>query len=318
MKDQHNDVHSLNVRSRVWKKYYLVTYPMPRDQHQVCKIGDRIAVLFGGFAAAKNALLNDLWLLDYSKANPEKDADSEVQGAEWIKIDNDTGPRPTARRGHSMISSGTSVFLFGGTTSEKDQTGVTVDANLYVLQTGSTPWTWSILKTLGTVPTPRLLQCMEFYTPQQIVIFGGMTIIPSKTKGIPMISSGDVEENCKSLNDLYILDIASMTFSRPFVANFIPPARYGAAIASNQAEEDPILLILGGLNTEYCYIDPFQLKEVQVFDNNEWKLKGHHLNKDKGETVLKESLRQANDIIAQNNSRIIELEGIYSELLRQE
>jgi hypothetical protein len=44
----------------------------------------------------------------------------------------------------------------------------------------------------------------------------------------------------------------------------------------------------------------------------------HHLNKEYGETSLKESLRQAKDIIAQNDSRITELEGIYSELLRQE
>ncbi len=66
MKDQHNDIHSLNVRTKVWKKYYLVTYPLPRDQHQICKVGsDRCAVLFGGYSSAKNLLLDDLWLFDY-------------------------------------------------------------------------------------------------------------------------------------------------------------------------------------------------------------------------------------------------------------
>jgi len=317
MKDQHNDVHSFNVRTRVWKKYYLVTYPFPRDQHQICKIDDKTALLFGGFTASKGILLNDLWIFNYAKANPEKESDSEIQGAEWINITNDTGPRPTPRRGHTMISMGSIVYLFGGATGDKDQSGTTIDDNLYMLETKN--WNWNILKTLGTAPCPRMLHCMEFYTPQQIVIFGGMSIMPIKTKGIPMLSNNqENEESCKSLNDLCILDISTMTYSRPFVANFTPPPRYGAGIASDRDEEEPILLIVGGLNTEYCYIDPFQLREIFVTGDNEWKLKEHHLNKERGETVLKESLRQGNEIVAQNNSRIIELEGIYAELLRQE
>ena len=249
---------------------------------------------------------------------PEKDSDSEVQGAEWTKIENDTGQRPAARRGHTMISKEGTVFLFGGATGEKDQTGTTVDDNLYILETGSTPWTWSILKMLGTAPTPRLLHCMEFYKPDMLIIFGGMSIMPVKFKAGTFGELKKAEEPCKTLNDLYILDTTTKTSSRPFVANFTPPPRYGAVMSSNRSEENTVLLLVGGLNTEYCYIDPFQLKEVILSSENEWQLKEHHLNKEKGETVMKESLRQANDIIAQNNSRIIELEGIYAELLRQE
>jgi len=120
MKDQHNDLHSFNTRTRIWRKYYLITYPLQRDQHQICKIAGKNAVLFGGFSSTKNILLNDLWVIDYSKTNPEKNLDSDVQGAEWIKIENDSGPRPSPRRGHSMISNGTTLFLFGGATKEKD------------------------------------------------------------------------------------------------------------------------------------------------------------------------------------------------------
>ncbi len=222
-----------------------------------------------------------------------------------------------------MLSEGTTLFLFGGiTTAEKDQSGTTVDANIYLLDTSVQPWTWSILKALGASPPARTLHCMEFYTEKQIVIFGGMSVCPGKHQRPGSVLDPKLpdpgEESCKSMNDLYILDLTTMTFTRPFVANFVPPPRYGAGIASNKDPERPVLLLVGGLNTEYCYIDPFQLKEVALPQEAEWKLKEHHLNKERGETVMKESLRQATDIIAQNNSRIIELEGIYSELLRQE
>eukprot|EP00826_Nyctotherus_ovalis_P012156 TRINITY_DN13182_c0_g3_i1.p1 TRINITY_DN13182_c0_g3~~TRINITY_DN13182_c0_g3_i1.p1 ORF type:complete len:317 (+),score=97.31 TRINITY_DN13182_c0_g3_i1:458-1408(+) len=316
MKDQHNDLHSFNTRTRIWRKYYLVTYPLQRDQHQVCRVPGKSAVLFGGFSSAKNVLLNDLWVIDYSKANPEKNLDSDVQGADWVKVENDAGPRPGPRRGHCMISSGTTLFLFGGATREKNQSEATVDSNLYILETGCKPWTWSILKTLGVSPSARMLHCMEFYGPTQVFLFGGLSISPAREKSV--LSLEEDEEPCKALNDLYMLHLPTVSFSRPFAANFIPPPRYGAAVASDRNEDQPMLLIVGGLNTEYCYIDPFLLKEETISNDTEWKLKLHHLNKEYGETPLKESLRQAKDIIAQNDSRITELEGIYSELLRQE
>ena len=68
------------------------------------------------------------------------------------------------------------------------------------------------------------------------------------------------DEPCKSLNDLYILDLPTMSYSRPFAANFIPPPRHGAGIASDRDEEQPTLLIVGGsldvhnkvYNTKQC------------------------------------------------------------------
>ena len=61
-------MHNLNVKTRIWRKYYLVTYPEPRDQHQIVQATDaKLAILFGGYSASKNVLLDDLWVLNYSK-----------------------------------------------------------------------------------------------------------------------------------------------------------------------------------------------------------------------------------------------------------
>eukprot|EP00831_Metopus_contortus_P065458 TRINITY_DN5847_c0_g1_i1.p1 TRINITY_DN5847_c0_g1~~TRINITY_DN5847_c0_g1_i1.p1 ORF type:complete len:232 (-),score=69.19 TRINITY_DN5847_c0_g1_i1:29-724(-) len=78
----------------------------------------------------------------------------------------------------------------------------------------------------------------------------------------------------------------------------------------------------GLVGSEMCirdrYMDPYQLKEMPVPRSSEWKLKPHVVNKEKGESVMKETLHTAKDIISQNDSRIVELESIYCELLRQD
>jgi hypothetical protein len=61
-------------------------------------------------------------------------------------------------------------------------------------------------------------------------------------------------------------------FSRPFVANFIPTSRYGAAIASSEQAKGPEIIILGGLENEYWPIDPYILKEESKNKQNLTKM----------------------------------------------
>lgn len=79
--------------------------PQPRFFHTSCIIGNKL-YLFGG-CNQKSQIFNDFYFLEFGSFN-------------WVKINYETSLNPAPRFGHSMISIGIRLFIFGGK-SERDQ-----------------------------------------------------------------------------------------------------------------------------------------------------------------------------------------------------
>ena len=52
----------------MWKRVFVIEFPLMRDQHKICKIpGKKEVLLFGGYNIHKNLFLNDVWTFNYGK-----------------------------------------------------------------------------------------------------------------------------------------------------------------------------------------------------------------------------------------------------------
>ncbi|XP_075013360.1 host cell factor 2 isoform X4 [Calonectris borealis] len=144
----------------------------------------------------------------------------ELQASRWLwkKVKPQapsTGSPPCPRLGHSFSLYGNKCYLFGGLANESEDSNNNVPRYLndfyeLELQHGSGVVGWSIPVTKGILPSPReshtaVVYCRKDLGSPKMYIFGGMC-------------------GCR-LNDLWELDIETMTWSRPETKGTVPLPR---------------------------------------------------------------------------------------------
>ncbi|XP_042195486.1 host cell factor 1-like isoform X1 [Callorhinchus milii] len=166
-----------------------------------------------GFVCDGTRLLVFGGMVEYGKYSNEL---YELQASrwEWKKLKArapKNGPPPCARLGHSFSAVDNKCYLFGGLANDSEDPKNNIPRylnDLYILELkpGSGVVGWDIPVTYGTPPPPReshtaVMHCNKVKKPK-LVIYGGMS-------------------GCR-LGDLWLLDIETLTWSKPDVAG-IPP-----------------------------------------------------------------------------------------------
>uniref|UniRef100_A0A8C3K0K5 Host cell factor 1 n=1 Tax=Calidris pygmaea TaxID=425635 RepID=A0A8C3K0K5_9CHAR len=195
----------------------------------------------------------------------------ELQASRWLwkKVKPQapsTGSPPCPRLGHSFSLYGNKCYLFGGLANESEDSNNNVPRYLndfyeLELQHGSGVVGWSIPVTKGVLPSPReshtaIVYCRKDLGSPKIYIFGGMC-------------------GCR-LNDLWELDIETMTWSRPETKGTVPLPRslHTANVIGNK------MYVFGG------WVPQSAGGEISTHDG-EWKCTGSfsYLNLDTTEWI---------------------------------
>ncbi|KAI3676045.1 hypothetical protein L1987_85641 [Smallanthus sonchifolius] len=217
--------------------------PKPRYEHAAAVIDDKMHI-FGGNHNGR--YLNDLQTLDFRnwtwskvevKANSEdpvrvtpcaghslipwegnklisiaghsKDA-SEVVNVKAFDLQTYTwstmktyGKPPVSRGGQSVTLVGTNIVIFGGQDGNR-----TLLNDLHILDLET--MTWDEIDTIGVSPSPRSDHAAAVHAERYLLIFGGGT-------------------HATCFNDLHVLDLKTMEWSRPSQQGEIPSPRAGHA-----------------------------------------------------------------------------------------
>ncbi|KFV59598.1 Host cell factor 2, partial [Tyto alba] len=195
----------------------------------------------------------------------------ELQASRWLwkKVKPQapsTGSPPCPRLGHSFSLYGNKCYLFGGLANESEDSNNNVPRYLndfyeLELQHGSGVVGWSIPVTKGILPSPReshtaIVYCRKDLGNPKMYIFGGMC-------------------GCR-LNDLWELDIETMTWSRPETKGTVPLPRslHTANVIGNK------MYVFGG------WVPQSSGGEISAHDG-EWKCTGSfsYLNLDTTEWI---------------------------------
>lgn len=193
-----------------------------------------------GFACDGTRLLVFGGMLEYGRYSNDL---FELQSAnwEWRHVrpkapKNDVAPCP--RLGHSFTMIGSQVFLFGGLANDSDDPKDNIPRylnDLYILDTrpGQPVMQWEKPAFIGTPPSPRESHTAVAYIPKNSAIGTSSNInnnsnngCSSNGTGIPgakLIIYGGMA-GCR-LDDLHILDIATMTWSSPKLSGPPPSPR---------------------------------------------------------------------------------------------
>ncbi|KFO89129.1 Host cell factor 2, partial [Buceros rhinoceros silvestris] len=195
----------------------------------------------------------------------------ELQASRWLwkKVKPQapsTGSPPCPRLGHSFSLYGNKCYLFGGLANESEDSNNNVPRYLndfyeLELQHSSGVVGWSIPVTKGILPSPReshtaIIYCRKDLGNPKMYIFGGMC-------------------GCR-LNDLWELDIETMTWSRPETKGTVPLPRslHTANVIGNK------MYVFGG------WVPQSAGGEISAHDG-EWKCTGSfsYLNLDTTEWI---------------------------------
>ncbi|XP_073065955.1 acyl-CoA-binding domain-containing protein 4-like isoform X3 [Primulina eburnea] len=217
------------------------TRPKGRYEHGAAVIGDKFYI-FGGNHNGRH--LNDLQVLD-------------MRSWTWSKVEIQAGKDglPLARAGHSLVPwDGNKLLSVAGHTKDSSEA---LQVKVFDLQTSA----WSTLKTYGKPPVSRGGQSATL-VGMTLVIFGGqdakrsllndlhildletMTWDEMDTVGLPpsprsdhaaavhadrylLVFGGGSHATC--FNDLHVLDLQTMEWSRPTQQGEIPSPRAGHA-----------------------------------------------------------------------------------------
>ncbi|KAK1279128.1 Acyl-CoA-binding domain-containing protein 4 [Acorus gramineus] len=113
------------------------------------------------------------------------------------------GKAPVSRGGQSVTLVGTSLVMFGG---EDATRSLLNDLHILDLET----MTWDDIDTVGVPPSPRSTHAAAVHAERYLLIFGGGS-------------------HATCFNDLHVLDLHSMEWSRPTQQGEIPSPRAGHA-----------------------------------------------------------------------------------------
>ncbi|XP_034259317.1 host cell factor 2 isoform X2 [Pantherophis guttatus] len=182
----------------------------------------------------------------------------ELQASRWLwkkmrPQPPSAGLPPCPRLGHSFCLYGNKCYLFGGLANESEDTNNNIPRYLndfyeLELQHGSGVIGWSIPLTRGVLPSPReshtaVIYCKKDLGNPKMFMFGGMS-------------------GCR-LNDLWELDIETMTWSKPETKGTVPLPRslHTASVIGNK------MYVFGG------WI-PQSTDESLPAQDGEWKCTG--------------------------------------------
>ncbi|CAI9102179.1 OLC1v1000405C3 [Oldenlandia corymbosa var. corymbosa] len=126
----------------------------------------------------------------------------DLQTCSW-SILKTYGKPPVSRGGHSVTVVGTSLVIFGGQDAKRSLLN---DLHILDLET----MTWDEIDTLGVPPSPRSDHAAAVHAERYLLIFGGGS-------------------HATCFNDLHVLDLQTMEWSRPTQQGEIPSARAGHA-----------------------------------------------------------------------------------------
>ena len=182
-----------------------------------------------GFVCDGTRLLVFGGMVEYGKYSSEL-FELQAQRWEWKRLKPrapKNGPYPCPRLGHSFTLIGNRVFLFGGLANDSDDPKNNIPRylnDLYFLEMKpySNVMQWEIPETYGTPPPARESHTAVAYTPAEgsphpkLIIYGGMS-------------------GCR-LGDLWILDIDSMTWTKPMLygPSPLPRSLHSATLIGNK------------------------------------------------------------------------------------
>ncbi|KAE8677779.1 Acyl-CoA-binding domain-containing protein 5 [Hibiscus syriacus] len=193
--------------------------PKARYQHGAAVVQDKMYIYGGNH---NGRYLDDLHVLDFRSWT-------------WSKVDAKVGPQseksPSPKNiapcaGHSLIAWENKLLSIAGHMKNPSET---IQVKAFDLETG----TWSILKTNGKAPISRGGQSVTL-VGTTLVIFGGQ------------------DANQTLLNDLYILDLETMTWDEIDAAGVPPSPRSDHAVAVNA---ERYLFVFGGSSNATFFND---------------------------------------------------------------
>lgn len=177
-------------------------------QHSMVLVGADQLFIYGG-RNEENKATNQMYRFDISN--------NHWYHLVYNSITKDNDFVPPSRYGHTAVTvDDSSIYIFGGTN------GNSYFNDLYILNTETMQWT--VATTQGTPPDPRAGHSCVLYGGEQMYIFGG----------------GNDE---KIFNDLYCLDINTLTWRRETIKGNIEPVKRTYHTASVIASK---MILLGG------------------------------------------------------------------------
>jgi Galactose oxidase, central domain len=271
------DMHSLYIPTGKWVKLGPLERPAARIHSAGCLLSSCL-FLFGGASAPSDVPNNDLWSFPYTEINWEI-AEKEGYCPGWVK--HETLCTPEKRKGHTMVTDKTSIFIFGGLNK-------TIYLNdLYCIKPPDS--SWYLPHTFGQKPSPRAFHSSTVTSNLKMIIFGG--------KGPSVNNSNEI------LCDVFILDLKDLHWSSPFIGGFYPSNRYGAGMAwgknINSREQ---ILIIGGIGKNYPGMDLYSLEEKVIESDTQWHLQDIQTG------ILKYQVRAESTLLS-NRRKIRDLEG---------
>ncbi|XP_078445026.1 acyl-CoA-binding domain-containing protein 6-like isoform X2 [Wolffia australiana] len=126
----------------------------------------------------------------------------DPQSLQWSKLKTQ-GKTPVSRGGHSVTLVGKSLVLFGG-----EDEGRCLLNDLHILDLDSL--TWKEVDLVGQPPAPRMDHTAALHAERYLLIFGGAS-------------------HATCFNDLHVLDLKTMEWSRPRQQGIVPAPRAGHA-----------------------------------------------------------------------------------------
>ena len=188
--------------------------------------------------------------MNYNEVENDK-----VGGSVWTPVQITSTINPGPRKGHSMVYYEGYFILYGGETEK----GIS-DDNFYKFNIEQK--CWSILKVSGVKPGYRAYHSMNFFKRDTLIIFGG------KTKENPNSTDFSITDS------LIYVDLHMMDCSNPFIGDLGPSPRFGHKSSYNaffnKGSREFLHCIVGGLEKNYCGMDIYCVKEIELKEDNKW------------------------------------------------
>ncbi|XP_022946643.1 acyl-CoA-binding domain-containing protein 4-like isoform X2 [Cucurbita moschata] len=190
-----NDLHVLDLRSWAWTKPEAKTQSPESPPEKLTPCAGHSLISW------ENKLL--------SIAGHTKDPSEaiqvrvfDVQTSNWSTLKT-YGKPPVSRGGQSVTLVGTSLVIFGGQDAKR-----TLLNDLHILDLETL--TWDEIDAVGAPPSPRSDHAAAVHAERYLLIFGGGS-------------------HATCFNDLHVLDLQAMEWSRPTQQGDIPTPRAGHA-----------------------------------------------------------------------------------------
>ncbi|KAF9681574.1 hypothetical protein SADUNF_Sadunf05G0015800 [Salix dunnii] len=221
-----NDLHVLELRSWAWSKVNFKAENEPQEGHSPAKLtpcaGHTLVsvelnlLLYGNFlkqeypdpSADKFAVIpweNKLLSIAGHTKDPSETIQVKVfdlQSCTWSTLKT-YGKAPVSRGGQSVTLVGTSLVFFGGQDAKRSLLN---DLHILDLET----MTWDEIDAIGVPPSPRSDHAAAVHAERYLLIFGGGS-------------------HATCFNDLHVLDLQTMEWTRPTQQGDIPTPRAGHA-----------------------------------------------------------------------------------------